>query len=196
MRAAFLEVTNFPRIGQEHAITQHPRERLFAASLQFDEGLRRVVQTERRRVSKVGRTPLIASGNRPRVAQRLLAIHLDVESDDREGLREVVDRRCGGCQGDDREENPEGGSLHAPDSTALKSTRQLFINTRGAPPPRALRRHYPQIRRGDRRREAGVDAQDHAAGVADDVELAVGVDAERADVAERARAAELGRVLA
>ena len=51
------------------------------------------------------------------------------------------------------------------------------------------------IRKVWRRRRAD-DLEDRAVRVADDVQLAVGIDAERADVAQSRQAAQLGRVLA
>ena len=44
--------------------------------------------------------------------ERALAVHADVQGDDGEGLREVADAGGAGEDGDERERDPEAGTLH------------------------------------------------------------------------------------
>ena len=112
LRFAFPEVADAPRVGGVEPLAQHARERVLAAALELDERLRLAVERERRRLAKVGRPQPVARDDRARVVERALARHRDVERDDREGLREIVDGRGGGGEGDQPEQNPEGRALH------------------------------------------------------------------------------------
>ena len=49
------EVAHSPGVGSVEAVAHHPRERLFAAAFELDEGLRLLVQTERGGLPVVGR---------------------------------------------------------------------------------------------------------------------------------------------
>ncbi len=71
-----------------------------------------------------------------------------------------------------------------------------FGATSSSHPLHPLRLHDLQSRRRGWGRERRSDANDPAVGMIDEVELAIGVDAERADEPERGLAAQLGRVLA
>ena len=55
------EVAHSPGVGGVEAVAHHPRERLFAAAFQLDEGLRLLVQTKRGGLSIVGRPEPIAA---------------------------------------------------------------------------------------------------------------------------------------
>src|SRR5439155_6109292 len=116
---AFFEVTDAPGVGGVEAVAQHAREDVLAAAFQLDERLRLFVTTEGRRLSIAGRTAAIAIHDRSRLGERAIAIHRDVEGDDRERLRKVADASKG-CDDCDRGEQ-------APEERALTSIPVLFF---------------------------------------------------------------------
>ena len=112
MRLAFLELPDPPGVGGVEAVLQHRRERVLAASFQLDEGLRLSVERERGRLAIAGGPERFARHDVTGLGERLLAVHGDVERDDREGAREVAHRDHRGEDGEDREYQPERRTPH------------------------------------------------------------------------------------
>ena len=91
VRFPFLELSNPPRVSGVQAVLHHARERVLAATFQLHERLRLVVQRERCSLAVPGWSQPVARHDRPCGIERAIAIHRDVQRDDREGLREIVD---------------------------------------------------------------------------------------------------------
>ena len=108
---ALAKMAHAPRVGGVETVAHHSCECLLASAFQFDERLRLAVERERRRLAVAGGAELAARGNRRRILERPLARHGDVERDDGEGLRKVVDSGSGAEDRDESKENPESGAL-------------------------------------------------------------------------------------
>ena len=127
VRLAFLELPDPPAVGGVEAVLQHRRERVLAARFQLDEGLRLTVERERGGLAIPGRPERLARHDVARLGERLLAVHRDVERDDREGAREVAHRHHRGGEGEDRQYQPERRTPHKCSSLASAVSYQNVL---------------------------------------------------------------------
>ena len=139
VRFTFSEVAHAPGVGGVEPLAQHARELGLASALQLDEGLRLAVECERGRLPEVRGAQPVPRDDRARVGERALARHRDVERDDRERLREIVNGRCRGGEGNQPKQDPEGRAFHRVllfGRTSFVSGDSTWIRGKGSVPSR------------------------------------------------------------
>src|SRR5205814_1404703 len=107
VRIALFEVPHLPRVWREESLFEDASELRLAAAFELDEVLHFLVGAELRRLIPAGGRPCALLRQRAPRAERVLAIHLQIDRDERECRREVLECEKGRANREREEENPE-----------------------------------------------------------------------------------------